>query len=105
MKYYIEITLIDSGDEPLYFTWSKVYGQIHLAFVETKDDDNKINLGVSFPEYQFNNEKGIGFLGSKLRVFANSEGELQKLSIRRWLERLNDYIHISSVKEVCQLIK
>ncbi len=100
MKYFFELTFISNNEFSFYQLWSKVYAQLHLAFVETKDEDNKINLGISFPEYQFNNEKGIGFLGSKLRVFANSEEELQKLDIRRWLERLNDYVHISSIKEV-----
>lgn len=100
MKYFFELTFISNNEFSFYQLWSKVYGQIHLAFVETKDDDNKINLGVSFPGYQFNNEKGIGFLGSKLRVFANSEEELQKLDIEHWLERFNDYVHISSIKQV-----
>ncbi|RTL02850.1 MAG: type I-F CRISPR-associated endoribonuclease Cas6/Csy4 [Proteobacteria bacterium] len=100
MKYYLEITLIDSEDESLYFIWSKLYAQLHLALVEVKKHNDKSNIGVSFPEYRFNPEKGIGFLGTKLRVFANSEEELQTLNIVTWLARLSDYIHITSIREV-----
>ena len=84
MKHYLEITLIDSGDEPLYLVWSKLYVQLHLALVEVKKHNDKINIGVSFPEYLFNAEKGIGFLGTKLRVLANSEEELHNLKIKDW---------------------
>lgn len=100
MKYYLEITLIDGGDEPLYFIWSKFYAQLHLALVEAKNSNDKSNIGVSFPEYRFNEEKSIGFLGKKLRLVANSEGELHSLDMKKWLERLNDYIHITSIREV-----
>lgn len=55
---------------------------------------------MSFPEYRFNEEQGIGFLGAKLRLFANSEDELHNLGIKKWLERLSDYIHITSIREV-----
>ena len=100
MKYYLEITLIDGGDEPLYFIWSRLYAQLHLALVEVKNHNDKSNIGVSFPEYRFNEEKGIGFLGTKLRLFANSEDELHNLNINSWLARLSDYIHITSIREV-----
>ncbi len=100
MKYYLEITLIDGGDEPLYFIWSKLYAQLHLALVEVKNHNDKSNIGVSFPEYRFNEEKGIGFLGAKLRLFANSEEELRNLKINDWLTRLSDYLHITSIREV-----
>ena len=100
MKYFIEITLIDSGDFSLYQLWSKLYAQLHLALVEVKDQNDKIAIGVSFPEYRFNEEQGIGYLGSKLRLFATTEQELQKLDIKRWFEWLSDYTHISSIREV-----
>lgn len=100
MKYFIELTLVDNNDFSFYQLWSKVYAQLHLAFVGVKDQDNTVNIGVSFPEYRFSEGKGIGFLGAKLRLFANTEEDLQKLNISHWLERLNDYVHISSIKEV-----
>lgn len=100
MKHYLEITLIDSDDFSPYQLWSKLYAQLHLALVEVKDHNDNIAIGVSFPEYRFNEEQGIGHLGGKLRLFAATEQELQKLDIKRWLERFSDYVHISSTREV-----
>ncbi len=100
MNYYYEITLINSIDHSLYHTWSKLFMQLHLAFVETKAAENHASIGVSFPEYLFNPEVQIGFLGSKLRVFAKSHEELNNLKINSWLDTLSDYVHISSIKSV-----
>ena len=100
MIYYQEITLIEQEEIAIYFIWSKLYTQLHLALVEVKNHNDKTNIGVSFPEYRFNTEKGIGFLGSKLRVFANSEEELHNFKINCWLDRLSDYLHITSIREV-----
>ncbi len=100
MPYYQEITLIEQEEIAIYFIWSKLYAQLHLALAEVKNHNDKTNIGVSFPEYRFNEEKGIGFLGSKLRLFANSEDELHNLNINSWLVRLSDYLHITSIREV-----
>lgn len=100
MKYYQEITLIEQEEIATYFIWSKLYAQFHLALVEVKNHNDKSNIGVSFPEYRFNAEKGIGLLGTKLRLFANSDNELHNLNINSWLARLSDYIHITSIREV-----
>ena len=100
MNHYIELTLIDSPDFSLYQLWSDVYMQLHLALVEMKDKDNKTPIGISFPQYRFNQEKGIGFVGTKFRFFSENEADLQKLDIRKWLDRLTDYVHISSIREV-----
>lgn len=100
MLYYQEITLIKQEEIAIYFIWSKLYTQLHLALVEFKNYNFKSNIGISFPEYCFNEEKGTGFLGTKLRLFADSEEELQKFGVMHWLERLNDYVHISSIREV-----
>ena len=100
MPYYQEITLIEQEEIATYFIWSKLYAQFHLALVEVKNHNDKSNIGVSFPEYRFNEEKGIGFLGTKLRLFANSDNELHNLNINSWLARLSDYLHITSIREV-----
>jgi CRISPR-associated endonuclease Csy4 len=100
MKRYIEVTLMKNDDFSPFELWSRIYVQLHIAFVEIKDANNKVNVGISFPEYRFNQQKGIGFLGEKLRLFAESDDELKKLDISKWLERLVDYVHISSMKEV-----
>ncbi|MRT39507.1 type I-F CRISPR-associated endoribonuclease Cas6/Csy4 [Acinetobacter sp. RIT698] len=100
MKRYIEVTLMKNDDFSPFELWSRIYVQLHIAFAEMKDANNKVNVGISFPQYRFNQQKGIGFLGEKLRLFAESEDDLKKLDIPKWLERLVDYIHISSIKEV-----
>ncbi len=100
MKFYQEITLLPSlGDEaPLTFIWAKLYQQLHLAFVECVDKKGKINIGVSFPNYQSGNEGR--YLGDKLRIFAKSEEALELLYLTKWLSRLSDYTHLSNTRKV-----
>src|SRR5690606_36142223 len=109
MKFYQEITLIDQAETSPYFIWSKLYSQLHLAFAEQKDADDKVNIGVSFPQYIFEekaeNQKAKINLGRKLRLFTQSGEDFKKLDIRKWLERLEDYVHISSIREVPSDIK
>lgn len=102
MDYYIELTLIKDSEISPYFIWSKLYTQLHLAFVEQKDANEQIPYGVSFPEYKAfeAKDKQITLLGSKLRVFAHSADELQKLDLDKWLARLTDYVHVKSPKQV-----
>ncbi|XID74143.1 type I-F CRISPR-associated endoribonuclease Cas6/Csy4 [Alkanindiges sp. WGS2144] len=100
MAFYIELTLLPQEDAPTYFLWSKLYQQLHLALAEIKNADDKVSIGVSFPQYQFNPEKKIGFLGTKLRLFSQTENELDQLNIKKWLERLTDYVHITSIRPV-----
>lgn len=102
MHYYQELTLIKDSEISPYFIWSKLYTQLHLAFVEKKDANEQISYGVSFPEYKTIEARGkqLMLLGSKLRVFANSLEELQKLNLDKWLERLTDYVHVKSPKKV-----
>ncbi|UUM29098.1 type I-F CRISPR-associated endoribonuclease Cas6/Csy4 [Acinetobacter colistiniresistens] len=102
MQYYQEITLIDQDEISPYFIWSKVYTQLHIAFAEHTDDQDKSRLGVSFPQYRINQQKNIGFLGAKIRIFANTEVELQQLNLAKWLERLVDYVHFTQPREVPQ---
>lgn len=109
MKFYQEITLIDQAEISPYFIWSKVYTQLHIALAGIKDESDKVGIGVSFPQYIFEekieNQKAKINLGKKLRLFAESEDDLKKLDIRRWLERLDDYVHITSIREVPSDIK
>lgn len=107
MNYYLEITLINDKEFGFSNLWSVAYAQLHLAFVEQKDTHEQIPYGVSFPEYKFieKKEKPLGLLGSKLRVFANSQQELEALALDKWLERLSDYVHIKSAKPVGEVSK
>lgn len=102
MRFYQEITLIKTPEISPYFIWGKLYMQLHLALVEQQNPDKTVNIGVSFPEYKYTEKAGSTFaiLGSKLRVFANTEGELLQLNLVKWLERLRDYAHIKSIQPV-----
>lgn len=100
MKHYIEVTLMKSDDISLYELWSRIYTQLHIALAEIKNSDHKVDIGVSFPQYRFTQEKGVGFIGEKLRLFAQSEAELKKLHLNKWFDRLTDYVHIKSISEV-----
>ncbi len=96
MKYYVDITLLPDAEANLGFLWQKVYQQLHLALVENKLADNHSAIAVSIPEYgnkQFP-------LGNKLRLFAQTQEQLQQLDIGKRLNRLTDYTHFKSIKEV-----
>jgi CRISPR-associated endonuclease Csy4 len=95
MNHYIELTLIPDLEVDLNFIWAKVYAQIHLGLVRMQDANKAVPIGVSFPEYAYER-----FLGKKLRLFANDEATLNRFNVSKCLERLTDYIHISSVRAV-----
>lgn len=105
MNYYLELTIIGNPELTPYQIWSKLYTQLHLAFVEQKDAQDKTVYGVSFPQYRTLADKKIAYLGYKLRVFAPTEQALSALNLDKWLERLVDYIHISSIRSVPDDIK
>ncbi|RKZ81373.1 MAG: type I-F CRISPR-associated endoribonuclease Cas6/Csy4 [Gammaproteobacteria bacterium] len=96
MKSYVDITLLPNADIALYFLWEKVYQQIHIALVEAQDGNGKVNIGVSWPEYD--SEKFQ--LGSKLRILAASSENIEALNLRSWLARLSDYVHITLIRPV-----
>jgi len=96
MKYYLDITLLPDVEANLGFLWQKVYQQLHLALVENKIAKNESAIAVSFPNY---GDKEFP-LGDKVRLFANDQELLKKLTIEKWLSRLNDYTHLKSIKEV-----
>lgn len=102
MRFYQEITLIKTPEITPYFIWSKLYMQVHLALVEQQNPDKTVNFGVSFPAYhlQETGDKSFGCLGDKLRIFANTEQELEQLNLHKWLNRLADYVHLKSIKPV-----
>lgn len=96
MKYYVEITLLPDAELNVYHLWERVYQQVHLALVEQKSANNRTSIGVSFPEYNLERHS----LGRKLRLFANTEMQLQELNIKQWLNRLSDYVHCKEVKSI-----
>lgn len=106
MKNYIEINLLDEAKIDPFDLWSRLFTQIHLALASIKEiEENgkeKSLIGISFPEYFM--DKKFGIIGSKLRLFAQNESDLQKFDSAKWLGRLTDYIHISGIREVPQKI-
>lgn len=101
MTHYQEITLIPDPDISPYFIWQKLYTQLHIALADIKNKHGIDSIGVSFPDYHYDDKKEKSSkLGHKLRVFAPSQADLEKLDLKNWLSRLTDYVHIKSVAEV-----
>ncbi|UJF25019.1 type I-F CRISPR-associated endoribonuclease Cas6/Csy4 [Suttonella sp. R2A3] len=102
MNYYQELILLsDPGISP-YFIWGKLYKQLHIALANIHNNYGINNIGVSFPNYRFEqgDEKTFATLGNKLRIFAKHEHDLQTLNIAKWLERLTDYVQNESIEYV-----
>ena len=100
MNHYQEITLIRQAEMSDYIIWQKLYTQLHIALVDLHRHTG-VALGVSLPQYRYESGQG-GCLGSKLRVFAANEALLQQLDLPKWLARLQDYVHLTGVREVPQ---
>lgn len=96
MNYYQEISLLPNADISLYFIWQKLFQQIHLALAENKNADKASAIGVAFPGYD-----AVKFsIGTRLRLFAKNEQLLEQMQCEKWLNRLSDYVHVSSIKPV-----
>jgi len=100
MNYYQEISVLPNADIGLYPIWGKLYQQIHLALVENKIANNASAIGVGFPEY---NENKF-CLGAKLRLFAEDKNVLEQMHCEKWLNRLRDYVQMSTIKSVPEKI-
>lgn len=96
MNVYLEITLLPSGEIGHHFLWEKVYQQLHLGLASVQSQEGISAIGISLPEY--NAEKYQ--LGSKLRLFAADADILEKFNALQWFNRLTDYVHVSSMREV-----
>ncbi|WP_374445225.1 type I-F CRISPR-associated endoribonuclease Cas6/Csy4 [Providencia sp.] len=95
MNYYQDVTLLPDSTVPLDFLWQKVYQQIHIALVDNQSQQGESPIAVAFPEYG-----SVGFrLGKKIRLHANTQGELEQLDVAKWLARLADYVHIKSIQQ------
>ena len=100
LTHYCELTLIPDPDIAPYFIWSKLFTQLHIALADVKNEHNIDTIGISFPDYHYDEKGKSSKLGLKLRVFAPTQNELETLNLDKWLERLTDYVHIKGIKEV-----
>ena len=115
MKFYLEITLLPNPEVGVHFLWSKVFQQIHLGLVEMQDDQGRVPIGVSFPDYVLGGRSQLpashdtrtslciekySVLGCKLRLFAEHESTLGQFNASHWLARLSDYVHCTSIRPV-----
>ena len=96
MNYYIEITLIPSADIGIHFIMEKAFHQIHLGLVKMQTLAGTVPIGMSFPEY----DSGKNLLGSKIRLFAATEIDLEKLDALKCLGSLTDYVHATGIRVV-----
>lgn len=101
MNYYLDLTLLPDGDVNLGFIWQKVYQQIHLMLAENKVGVHDSAIAVSFPNY---GDK-VYPLGNKLRLFGQTQQALEQLNVAEWLARLEDYVHIKTIKPVPENIE
>lgn len=98
MRFYLEITLLPNPGIGINFLWSKVFQQIHLGLVEMQDEQGRIPVGVSFPEYKTGEKYSV--LGRKLRLLAGEEAALGRFDAVRRLSRLSDYVHCTGIRPV-----
>ena len=98
MNYYQEITLLPNPDINLFSLWSKVFQQLHLGLVEMQDAQKRVPIGISFPEYVVGEKYSL--LGGKCRLFAQDEATLTRFDVNKWLARLSDYVHCTSIRPV-----
>lgn len=96
MQFFREIVLVPGTEVGIYFLWKKVFQQLHLAFVEMKDQSNQVPVGISLPGYC---EEKTG-LGNLIRVFSETEENLQKLNLDKWFSSFSEYVVISSIRTV-----
>lgn len=97
MNVYLDITLLPGADISYNFLWEKVYQKIHLGLADTQTSDGSSPIGIAFPEYN-NTEKCS--LGTKLRLFAQDQATLESFNANKWLNRLTDYVHLTSIRNV-----
>jgi CRISPR-associated endonuclease Csy4 len=98
LNFYQELKLLPQEEIPIHFLWSKLFQQIHLGLVDMQNDQKQQSIGVSFPEYVTGEKYSV--LGSKFRLFAEDEATLATFDAAKWLSRLSDYVHCTSIRPV-----
>ena len=100
LTYYCELTIIPDSEIAPYFIWSKLFNQLHIALADINNQHGIKSIGVSFPDYHYDEKGKSSTLGLKLRIFASSQKDLETLNLDEWLNRLTDYVHVKGIKEV-----
>lgn len=100
LTHYCELTIIPDPDITPYFIWSKLFIQLHIALADVKSKHDIDSIGVSFPDYHYDEKGKSSKLGLKLRVFASSQKDLETLNLDKWLDRLTDYVHVKRINEI-----
>lgn len=98
MNYYQEITMVEQYDIAAHHVRSELYQILHLALYRV--NGNNANIGISFPNYKHGRKSNKSCVGDKIRVFAKTRLELEKLDAQGIFSNYVDYIHVSEVKEV-----
>ncbi|MDK9790062.1 type I-F CRISPR-associated endoribonuclease Cas6/Csy4 [Vibrio sp. D431a] len=88
MNYFIDIKLLENKNLNLGILMSKLYSQLHIALVNTKEK----SVAISFPEHTSN-------IGNTLRLHGSLDA-LQDLMSTGWTDAFKDYINCSLLKEV-----
>ncbi len=113
MKFYVEITLSPDIEASISFNflWQKVYQQLHLKFVEMKDESTSPSppfeggslqpIGVSFPHY----DAKANTLGDNIRLFASDFEILERFNARQTLKKFIDYVHVTNIRNVPSNVK
>ena len=103
MRFYCEITLLPNPEINIHFLWSKLFGQLHLGLVEMKDEQERVPIGISFPDYVAGEKRSV--LGGRCRLFAHDEATLMRFDTQKRLEHLKDYVHCTTIRPVPEKVK
>jgi len=93
MRSYRDLTLIRSTDISQFDLWAELFKRVHRVLVDERESGAD-RVALSFPDYD-SEKKRLGF---KLRLFSDDSGVLEALSDT--FESLDDYVHVTRVKEV-----
>lgn len=94
MQEYQEMTILPNADVSVSAIWSQLFQKVHLALVKVKDTQDKVSVGLGFPQYGLPSFP----LGTKLRLFGTEPGDLKRLNLD--LGIMADYVHSTSIREV-----
>lgn len=99
MYYFIELSLLPDESVSTGFVLGKVMDVLHLCFVNLQKELGHNPVGLAFPEYRYGVEGKPNTLGTKIRLYAQTEAPLAALNLQPQLQRFADYVHIRAVRE------